>query len=144
MWGGRQLYSLIGYGAAGAAIADSDGTIFTFTIPLRSRPIRSEVKMVVGANNPSTIKFTKTSAGDCGTLTLTAATATIGKVMYDITTYTADATPGAGVWLGSLNEGDRVTCIVSSSTDGTGTVIPMMILEADPEVPSNDSNMVAA
>jgi len=144
MWGGKQQYTLIGYGAAGIALADTDGTKFTFTIPCRSTPIKCAVKMTIAANNASTIKFTKTDAGDCGTLTIAAATATIGKVMYEVTTYTSAGTAGAGVWLGSLSEGDQVAVIVSSSTDSTGYIIPMLTLIADPETPGNASNMVSA
>ncbi len=139
-FGGKSFVRLIGDGTVGAAVAlTSNATVFTFTIPCRSVPVRSEFVMTTGsATGPSLVTFTHASTGDCGSLTIPL-TATAGKIYYEHTDYVSAAT---GTWIGVLDEGDRVVCAVSGTTDTTGAGIPIMILEATPETPENYSSMV--
>ena len=142
MWGGKQLYAFIGGGAAGAAFALVNGTVHTWTVPFRCRPIRCGMTITTDSSvGPSTTKFTGAggTAGNCGTLTIPL-TAVAGKAYYENTDYVA---AGTGSWLASLDEGEQVTVIVSGSTDASGYGVCWLIVEVDPDMPANNSAMVA-
>ena len=145
MWGGKQLFAFIGGGAAGAAQSlTGAATIHTFTIPFRCTPIRSGFTVTTAVTTQaSTVKFTGAggTAGNLGTLIIPT-TATAGKVYYENTDYVA---AGSGTWLGSLDEGDQVTVVVSipDGAPGSGAGIPWLLVEVNPDMPANNSAMNA-
>ena len=152
MWGGKHLFTFVGGGAAGATCSLTAGTdIHTFTIPFRCRPIRAGITLTTTISSAANtvVKFDcrptagsdgSRGDGDVGTLTIVTATAA-GKAVYEETDYVSAAT---GAWVSSLNEGDQVVVenITVASVAGAG--VPWLIVEVDPEQPSNNSAMVAA
>ena len=142
MWGGKQLFAFIGGGAAGAAqVLSSGATIHTFTIPFKCTPIRCGFTLTAAlTTSAAVVKFTGAggTAGNCGALTFSP-TAAIGKCYYENTDYVAD---GSGLWLASLDEGEQVLVVVTT-TDVAGQGIPWLLVEINPEQPANNSAMVA-
>jgi len=152
MWGGKQLKTFEGGGAAGAAQSLTSGaTIHTWTIPFRCRPTRVGFTLTTAVTVQSAIlRFDvinrtvaavaqTTTSGGCGTITMPVSTEGIGKAYYENTDYVA---AGTGAWNEYLEEGDRVAAVVSqASTAGAG--VPWLVVEVDPEQPANNSSMIA-
>jgi hypothetical protein len=145
MIGGKPTFYLIGGGAAGAAEdLRSNGTIHTFTIPERCKPLRAGVTITTSNGSKYTdVKFTGQggTTGNCGIVRVPAA-AVAGECYYEDTDY-VDA--GTGAWLDYLEEGDQVivTVVVEGATP-LAYGIPWLKVELSPEMPDNNSGMVEA
>ena len=139
MWGGKQLFAFIGGGAAGAAqVTTTNGTIHTWTIPFRCTPIRAGVTVTVAPGTAAPV-LTFGAAGICG-IVVVPTTASANGVYYQDTDYVA---AGTGVWTNAIDEGDQVAVVVSNQSTSTGSVIPWLLVEINPEQPANNAAMVA-
>ena len=146
MWGGKQIAALKLEGAAGAAINLTAATMGYITIPFRCRPLMACLRITtqLSSTGDMTVTLTKTSTGDCGTLTIPNGAAAT-KTYYEETDYTS-AAGTSPAWLGTLAQGDRLT-VASAATSGSyssGSGIVWVLVEVDPERPANNSNMVSA
>ena len=151
MIGGKPLFAFIGGGAAGAAQALTGAVdIHTFTIPFKCKPIRAGVTLMttVSSSASAVVKFdrrptagddTSRGDGDVGTLTIPT-TAAAGKAYYENTDY-VDA--GTGKWVDYLDEGEQVVVQVTTAATSAGAGVPWLLVELFPEMPGNNSSMVA-
>ncbi len=152
MWGGKHLFTFIGGGAAGAAqsLQAATGDIHIFTIPFRCRPIRCGVTITTLTNSTGNIsvKFDRRPTagsddsrgnGDVGTLTIATGKAA-GACYYEDTDYVV---AGTGAWVATLDEGEQVVFEVITAATTAGEGIPWLLVEVDPELPANNSAMVA-
>jgi hypothetical protein len=152
MIGGKPLFAFIGGGTAGAAQAlTSTGDIHTFTIPFKCKPIRAGVTLTttVSSSVSAVVKFDRRPTaglddasrgdGDVGTLTIPTAAAA-GKAYYENTNY-VDA--GTGKWVDYLDEGEQVVVEVETAATSAGAGVPWLLVELFPEMPGNNSSMVA-
>lgn len=151
MIGGKPLFAFIGGGAAGAAQSLTSATdIHTFTIPFKCIPIRAGFTLTttVSSSVSAVVKFdrrptagsdTNRGDGDVGAITIPT-TAAAGKAYYENTDY-VDA--GTGEWVNALNEGDQVVVQVATASDSAGAGIPWLLVEINPEMPANNSQMVS-
>lgn len=138
MWGGKQLHVFVGVGTTGISlVTTTNGTIWTFAIPFRCTPIRAGVTVIVApGTTPPTLTFG--AAGICGVITVPIA-ASANTVYYDDTDYKAD---GSGTWTNSIDEGDTVAVVVSNQSSSTGTVVPWLLVEVNPDQPANNAAMI--
>jgi len=138
MWGGKQLFVFTGVGTTGISlVTTSDGIIWTFTIPFRCIPIRAGVTVIVAPGTaPPTLTFG--AAGICGAITVPIA-ASANTVYYDDTDYKDSGSP---TWTNSLDEGDTVAVTVSNHSTSTGTVVPWLLVEVNPDQPANNAAMI--
>lgn len=148
MWGGKQLVSLGGFGAA-IPVTTSETDIFYIAIPFRCRPIRvgftitTAITVTAAVINFDRITYTATGSqtrGDCdvGQLTLPI-NAYRNKCYYDETDASTAVT--TDTWVETLSEGDVVVVqVATSSTAGAG--FPFIVVEVDNERPANNANMV--
>jgi hypothetical protein len=151
MIGGKPLFAFIGGGAAGAEqLLTSAADIHTFTIPFKCKPIRAGVTITTTVSSAASVvvKFdrrptagsdTNRGDGDVGTITI-AKTAAAGKAYYENTDY-VDA--GTGEWVDYLDEGEQVVVQVTTASTSAGKGIPWLLVELFPEMPGNNSAMVA-
>jgi hypothetical protein len=139
-FGGKHFIRLVGSGALGIpCLLTANALIYTFTIPCRATPVRSEFVLTTAATvGPSTITFTHASTGDCGVFTIPL-TAAIKEIYYEHTDYVSGDT---GVWKGSLDEGDQVTCTISATTDASGAGHPILVLEENAEAVAGNSSFI--
>jgi hypothetical protein len=138
MFGGKQLYAFIGTGTTGISlVTTTNGTIWTFAIPFRCTPIRAGVTVIVAPGTAAPV-LTFGAAGICGAITVPTA-ASANTVYYDETDYKAD---GTGTWAGTIDEGDTIAVVVSNQSTSTGTVVPWLLVEVNPEQPGNNSAMI--
>lgn len=137
MWGGKQLYAFIGVGTTGISlVTTTNGTIWTFAIPFRCTPIRAGVTVIVAPGTAAPV-LTFGAAGICGTITVPT-TSSANECYYDDTDYVA---AGTGEWTNTLDEGDTVAVVVSNQSTSTGTVVPWLLVEINPEQPANNTAM---
>ena len=151
MIGGKPLFAFIGGGAAGAAqLLTSAADIHIFTVPFKCKPIRAgfTITTLISSAVSVVVKFDRRPTaggdgsrgdGDVGTLTIPTAAAA-GKVYYENTDY-VDA--GTGAWVDFLDEGEQVVVEVTTAATVAGQGIPWLLVEIFPEMPANNSQMVA-
>ena len=155
MWGGKQLYAFIGGDTLGIGkVITGAATIYTWAIPFRCIPLRCGFTVTAAVTTwASTISFTVvagsvgavgsvTTVGACGTLTIPVSTTGVGKAYYEDTDYVS---AGTGAWTGAIDEGDmvQVNVTIPLGAPGTGAGIPWLLVEVNPEQPTNNSSMIA-
>ena len=151
MIGGKPLFMFIGGGAAGAAQSlTSAADIHIWTIPIKCIPIRAGFTLTttVSSSVSAVVKFdrrptagsdTDRGDGDVGTITIPT-TAAAGKAYYEKTDFVDAAT---GDWVQDLDEGEQVVVQVTTAATSAGAGIPWLLVELNPEMPANNTAMVA-